>query len=192
MNDVFLIGDSIRMGYCAGVKTLLEGRANVLYPEVNCCYSQNIFMNLPAWSDALCKEKSQVKAVHWNSGHWDAAHFYGMPFPLNSLSTYKESLQHVHWLIRKLFPEAKVIFATTTPMNPNGQQPANSRTTAEIAAYNEVALDVMEQLGVEVNDLFQFTSQWDSSYFNDFCHFAPKGNELLAEKVVQVVSPYCC
>ena len=40
--NVFLIGDSLRMGYCEAVKTDLSDVANVFYPAENCRNSQYI------------------------------------------------------------------------------------------------------------------------------------------------------
>ena len=42
MKQVFLIGDSIREGYCEKVKEALRDRAEVIYPGENCRTSQYI------------------------------------------------------------------------------------------------------------------------------------------------------
>lgn len=36
MKNVVLIGDSIRIGYDKTIKSELEGKANVFFPEENC------------------------------------------------------------------------------------------------------------------------------------------------------------
>lgn len=191
MTDVLLIGDSIRMGYCEGVRKILDGKARVLFPSENCRYVQNIFMNLPDWVERICDDTSAVKVVHWNSGQWDAARFNGATFPLNSLQSYEEGLKHVQWLIHKMFPNAEVIYALTTPMNPDSSEmPVNTRTTEEIVKYNEVATRVMAAAGIQVNDLFTPLARLDSSFFRDFCHFTDKGNELLAQLVCDAIIAY--
>ena len=50
------------------------------------------------------------------------------------------------------FPHAAIIFALTTPMNPDGNIGLNPRTNREIEKYNAVAGEVMRKLGVTVND----------------------------------------
>ena len=55
--NVFLIGDSLRMGYCETVKTDLSDVANVFYPAENCRNSQYIITCLRTWS-TLCDPKT--------------------------------------------------------------------------------------------------------------------------------------
>ncbi len=42
MKNVLLLGDSIRIGYDKSVDKTLEGKANVLYPKVNCGLSSTL------------------------------------------------------------------------------------------------------------------------------------------------------
>lgn len=171
--NVLLIGDSIRMGYCKTVKTLLADAANVFYPEENCRSTQYTIMSLLTWS-SLC-DREAVDLVHFNCGHWDAAHWNGEPVSLTPAAVYAENIRRIVWQLRKLFPNARIAFATTTPMNPNGQVGVNPRSTEEIRAYNEAALEVLRGLDVEVDDLFAAAEGWDETWYADYCHPKAEG-----------------
>lgn len=49
-------------------------------------------------------------------------------------------------MISELFPRAKIVFTTTTSMNPSGQIEVNPRTNEEISRYKEVAKMLKEYL----------------------------------------------
>ncbi len=50
--NVFLIGDSIRRGYCKTVVSELEGKAQVFFPDDNCRSSQYIVFSLTAITES--------------------------------------------------------------------------------------------------------------------------------------------
>ena len=180
--NIFLIGDSIRIGYCEGVGKKMAERANVFYVPDNCRNTQYVIIQLQAW--LLRFEKPEmVDAVLFNCGHWDAAHWCGAEAPLTSVEEYKKNLKLIIWLLRKSFVNAKIFFATTTPMNPDGSDGGNPRTTEQIQAYNRAAAEVCGEMDVPVNDLFAFTCGWDSTYFKDYCHFTEEANALLSAQV---------
>lgn len=178
---VFLIGDSIRMGYCETVKQELADAAEVVYPEENCRYSQYIITSLRTWS-GLC-DPDRVKVVQFNCGHWDAAHWDGEEIALNTPEMYQQNIRRIIARLRSMYPNAKIVFATTTPMNPNGENSVNSRTTEEIIRYNEVAVKAVGDCGVKVNDLFAITEDWEASCYEDYCHYTPEFSAVLGRHV---------
>ena len=178
---VFLIGDSIRMGYCETVKQELADAAEVVYPEENCRYSQYIITSLRAWS-GLC-DPDRVKVVQFNCGHWDAAHWDGEEIALNTPEMYQQNIRRIIARLRSMYSNAKIVFATTTPMNPNGENSVNSRTTEEIIRYNEAAVKAVGDCGVKVNDLFAITEDWEASCYEDYCHYTPEFSAVLGRHV---------
>ena len=178
---VFLIGDSIRMGYCQTVKEELADVADVVYPEENCRFSQYILVSLRGWTN-LC-DPMQVKLVQFNCGHWDIAHWDGEDCPLNSIEQYQDNVRRIIRRLRLTFPNAKIVFATTTPMHPEGVVGVNPRTTQEIIAYNEAACGAARECGVEINDLFEQVKDWDASAFHDYCHYTPDAFAALGRQV---------
>lgn len=181
MKQVLLLGDSIRMGYCGYVKEALADKAEVIYPDENCRSSQNIIMNLGVWAK-LC-DKERVAVVHFNCGHWDAEPFNGDTEPLTTVEEYVKNLRKIVRALRNLFPNAKLIFGTTTPMNPTTRKGQCSRTTEDIHLYNKAADALMKELEIEVNDLFTASIFWGMERFIDYCHLTDVGYKALAERV---------
>lgn len=184
---VFLIGDSICVGYREYVKELLADRANVIYPEENCRNSQYIITSLFSWS-GICDAK-KVDVVQFNCGHWDAAHFNGDEQPLTDEKNYGRNIEMIIRLLRKLYPNAKICFATTTPTNPNGAFGRNPRFTKDIIRYNKAASEACEKNFVVTDDLFSVAEGFDSKMYIDYCHFTKEGFELLAKKVASFIKP---
>ncbi|MBR6737099.1 MAG: hypothetical protein IKL82_01890 [Clostridia bacterium] len=183
--QVLLIGDSIRVGYCEYTKKLLEDVADVYYPPENCRNTQYIITSLRLWLN-LC-EPEKVDLIQFNAGHWDVAHWSGIGDSLTSVEDYCKNVIKIVKLLNLLYPNAKIVFATTTPMNPAGTCPVNPRSTEEIIEYNEKAVKVCKENGVLVNDLFEVTKTWGADMFKDYCHFVDKGYEILGTCVANTL-----
>ncbi len=73
---------------------------------------------------------------------------------VSSLGDYEGNLREIIPYIRKIAPEAKVIFATTTPVPEGG----NGRVAGDAVRFNKVAADVLKDYpDVIVNDLYALT-----------------------------------
>ena len=165
---VFLIGDSIRMGYCEMVKERLADIANVTFPSENCRNSQYVLTSLRTWASLV--DAQEVDAVLFNCGQWDVAHFEGDEYNLTDIRTYAHNIKRIILRIRGHFPNAKVYFATCSSMNPTGLVGRNPRTNAEVEAYNREACRVAMEEGVDICDIYGFTSALDASQFVDYAH----------------------
>ena len=153
--NVFLIGDSIRMGYCETVKKELSDVAEVFYIKDNCRSSQFIIVSLEEWKNKF-DDASKVNVVQFNCGHWDIARWSGYELPLTSEEEYAKNIKMIIDLLRMKFVNAKIIFATTTPMNPCVDVPClNPRDNKTIEKYNGIAVKVAKENGVEINDLYE-------------------------------------
>lgn len=189
MKNIFLIGDSIRYGnfvnspgYGVYVKEKLKGRANVFAPDDNCRFVQYTLRYLHEWANDLDKEKIDI--VHWNNGLWDVLRLFGDE-PLIPIDAYGDMLERIYKRIRLLFPNAKIIFALTTAVieDPNGKDFV--RLNKDIEEYNNRAREVMERLGVAVNDLYTLSAGFDDSLHSDGTHFGDEGSRLLADAVIK-------
>lgn len=182
---VLLIGDSIRQGYCGTVREALADIADVRFPNDNCRFTQYTYVSLGSWR-WIFERPEDVEVVLWNNGHWDAAHWDGADESLNPPGLYAEMTKRIAKRLRKYFPRAKLIFATTTPMNPNGSQGANPRSNAEISRYNSAAV---EALGREViiDDLNAFCRDFGEEMYADYCHLTPEGFRLLGLHVAETI-----
>ena len=72
MKRVFLIGDSIRIGYDAYVRELLEGRAQVYWSGDNARFVQYTLRYISEWAVQDC-DPERIDIAYWNNGLWDAA-----------------------------------------------------------------------------------------------------------------------
>ncbi|MBR6794178.1 MAG: SGNH/GDSL hydrolase family protein [Clostridia bacterium] len=182
--NIFLIGDSIRKGYCATVKEQLAGVAETFYVTDNCRSSQYIIFNLKKWA-GLFDDPSLVNVVCFNCGHWDTAHWSGHEFPLTGEGEYEKNLQIIVDLLKKFFPNAKPVFLTTSPINPKGFTGNNPRDNVTIDAYNARAKEVMARNGICVYDLNAHMRDWGSEYYADYCHLTAEGFAMLGRYVAE-------
>lgn len=171
---VLLIGDSISIGYTLPVRKLLAGKANVHRIPANGGPTKNGVANLDRW---LGTGKWDV--IHFNHGIHDLRH---MPDGRRQVepAEYEKNLRAI--VARLKTTGAKLIFATTTPI-PDGELNPK-RTFGKVAEYNEIALRVMNENGVAINDL----NAWVAPRFAELqtpkdLHYQPRGYEFLASKV---------
>jgi len=179
--EILLIGDSIREGYCKYVAEALRGRADVKWPNENCRNSQYILTSLAKWRGLV----ATPKVVHFNCGHWDAAHWDGDDDALTTVEEYGRNVRKIIRRIRRYWPDAKIVFATTTPMNPSGKQLRNPRTTESIIRYNTEAVKVAQSEGVEVCDYFAVVEKWPASDYADYAHLTRTAAKRLGEIVAR-------
>ena len=192
MKSVYLIGDSIRFGatsacspgYGGYVRALLADQALVQGPDDNCRFAQYTLRYLHQWAAEV--DAAAVDVVHWNNGLWDVLRIDGDE-PLTPPDMYVAMLRRVHARIRRLFPRARVVFATTTAVLEDCPKPHMMRYNADIEAYNRAACALMAELGVEVNDLYSLTRAWGEEMHADWVHFNEAGCQLLAEQVAKAV-----
>ena len=152
MKKILLIGDSIRKGYDAYVRESMAGLAEVYFPEENCTFTTNILRFLHVWADNL--KLYDADAVHFNAGLWDTLRIYGDDV-LVKPDTYADNLKRIVSRIRFLFPNAKILFATTTPVREDGYfTDFESRTNDDVRRYNQIARDIFSGTDVILNDLY--------------------------------------
>lgn len=173
---VLVIGDSISMGYTIPVRKLLAGKANVHRVPENAAYTRYGAERLDQWL---------------GSGKWDLIHFnFGLHDlkrmddgkPQVGLADYEANLLAIVSRLKQT--GAKLIFATTTPVPEGKVNPP--RLPADVARYNEVALRVMQQNGVEVSDLYEFALPLTSRYQLPVnVHYSDSGYHELAMEVAR-------
>lgn len=198
MKNVFLIGDSIRVGATANpdyqtsnspgygvyAKELLKDEACVYAPDDNCRFAQYTLRYLYDWTMGIDREKIDV--VHWNNGLWDVLRINGDE-PLTPVDIYERMLLRVHSTLKKLFPNAKIIFALSTSVIESWAREDFCRFNSDIEKYNEAAVEVLCQKGVIINDLYSVSRELDESYHADWVHFNDEGSKILARAVVEKI-----
>ena len=172
MKKVLLIGDSIRKGYDQCVRGMLNGIAEVYYPEENCRFASYTLRFLHEWPGKCGVKPEEVDAVHWNTGLWDCLVLFDdgpqTPFP-----AYTECIERICRRMKLVFPKAKYIFATSTPVNEAGwKEPQRvCRRNADIRAYNAAAAEIARSHGMAVNDLYSFLENAPLEWHSDQTHF---------------------
>jgi lysophospholipase L1-like esterase len=184
---VLLIGDSISMGYTLPVRAQLKGQANVHRPPENCGDTARGVSSVDKWLGA-----GPWDVIHFNFGlhdlkYLDAAGQLAPPDKgkqVASLAQYEANLRKIVARLQKT--GAKLVYATTTPV-PAG---STGRVEDDSLRYNAVAVRVMRELGVAINDLHAFVKTRQSQLQRPAnVHFTDDGSAQLATTVVGVIRP---
>ena len=189
---VVLLGDSVREHYAPFVAELLAGRATVVTPKANGGDSGKLLTNLDEWAI-----KEQPDVIHFNCGIHDTKRDqktdkYNVP-----PEQYEANLREI---VRRLRAEtrAKVVFALSTPLideRSKGYWKTRSYQlfNASVMNYNVIALRVMKELDVPVNDLTAALGDAkESARLHDSggIHFTEEGSRKLAAAVTSIVTRY--
>lgn len=189
MKKIILLGDSIRMGYDKYAKMALEGVAEVYSPEENCRFTQYMLRFIHKWvGDSGFGEDADL--VHFNVGLWDVIQIM-YDEPITPIDVYEQYLHRICKRIRECCPKAKIVFATSTPIHQANYEAVKHefwRSNETIKAYNAVAVKVMKEHGIEVNDLYALMEGAPDHYFSDRTHYYTKdATEIMTGRVLQVI-----
>ena len=154
------------MGYCEYVKNALSDVAEVYYPPENCRYAVNVLRFIGDWKNNG-KWPSDVDMVHFNAGLWDVLRMPDGEM-LSTYEYYKYTIERVGKLMRRLFPTAKLVFATSTAIV---EMPNKKRFNKDIEEFNAAAIEVLSPLGIEINDLYAITKDIAPECRSDETHF---------------------
>ena len=188
MGKILLIGDSIRQGYDQYVKYALRDKYEVYYPDDNCRFAQYVLRHLSDWKAALALD-NEVDVVHWNAGLWDTLNLYEDGC-LTPPEFYEFFIDKICKRINRLFPNAKVIFATSTPiLEGRFTTPEIShRKNSDIEKYNEIAVKIVRKYGFYINDLYNVTKDVPENYYSDMTHlYTPEGAQLHTNAVLKAI-----
>jgi hypothetical protein len=179
MKKVVLLGDSIRLiGYGKPVAERLSGDFQVWQPEGNCRFAKHTLRGLWDWKHEI----AGADIIHWNNGLWDVCDLFG-DGPFTPLDIYVQEMLRLAELLKKR--TRVLIFATTTPVRPENPHNRN----ADIAAYNAALVPRLQELGVQINDLFTPLVADVERYIraDDLIHLTEEGIALCAELVERAI-----
>jgi lysophospholipase L1-like esterase/dienelactone hydrolase len=182
---VLLLGDSIRLGYAPLVAKKLAGKAEVVSPAENAADTANTLKMLDKW---LADARPAV--VHFNCGLHDLKFGKKTRAHQVPLDEYQANLKTIVERLRKATPH--VVFANTTPILDDRHAARKAdfdRFDKDVRAYNARAFHEMERLGVPVNDLYAVVEDGGPAELlgKDGTHYAPAGNERLADAVADSI-----
>ena len=187
MKNLLLIGDSIRMGYDKSVKKSLEGRANVIFPEENCRFASYVLRYFHEYLKDIKGENIDV--IHWNAGLWDCLRLFEEE-PHTPIDVYAYYIERICIRIKKICPNAHVIFATSTKVLSEKMSKDFKRYNEEIEKYNDVAVNVVKKYGFEINDLYAVSATLPEDAHSDAVHYyTPSGTEAFTNQVISFVAP---
>ena len=185
MKNLLLIGDSIRLGYDKSVKKSLEGKANVFFPKENCRFASYVLRYFHEYLKEAQGEKIDV--IHWNAGLWDCLRLFEEE-PHTPVDVYAYYIERICVRIKKLCPDAKVIFATSTSVLSEKMSKDFKRYNEEIEEYNKAAVEVVSKYGFEINDLYSVSVSLPESAHSDAVHYYTNmGTEAFTNKVLSFV-----
>ena len=180
MKKVTLLGDSIRLiGYGTKVPELLGEGYEVFQPEDNCRFVKYTLRMLFDFKGQI--EGSDV--IHWNNGLWDIpTGLFDDGEPFTSIDEYVANMVRVAKELKKL--GKRVIFATTTPVHPEYTYNDNR----VIKRYNDAVVPKLQELGVEINDLYASVVEDVYRYIGaDQIHLSEEGIALCAKQVADMI-----
>lgn len=187
MKNILLIGDSIRAGYDKAVRKTLEGKANVYFPEDNCRFASYVLRYVHEYAALI--EAGAPDIIHWNAGLWDCLRLFGEE-PHTPVEVYAYYIDRICRRIKKLFPEAAVIFATSTQVQSELMADDFKRYNEEIERYNEAAVAVVKKYGFAVNDLYAVSASLPAEAHSDPVHYyTAMGTEAFANQVLSCLLP---
>jgi lysophospholipase L1-like esterase len=171
---VLLVGDSICNAYYQAVADALKGKAYVAKLATSSSLGD------PALLDQVkfLLANYQFAVIHFNNG------LHGFEY---TEEQYQADIPKLLELVRRNAPNAKLIWATSTPMrnpaNLNEINPENARVTAR----NKIVAAVAAQAGIPVNDLYGLVEKHPEYWSNDGVHFNPEGQAVEARQVTDCI-----
>lgn len=182
---ILLLGDSISKGYREYVFNDMIGKAYIYYPEGITTFSTHMLRYIQEYAEKL-SIGSNINIVYFNTGLWDVLRINGDD-PLVSIDEYKKNLQRIINRLRYVFPNAELVFATTTPVHEEMATYSFSRVNSDIKYYNDAACEIMENNHVEVHDLNKYVAESLDDKYADFTHFTEEGYKAIANEIVDFV-----
>ena len=189
MNEIVLVGDSIRMGYQPYVGSALSDSHSVWGPEQNGGTSVNVLNHLDEW---VISRSPNV--VHINTGLHDIRRPIGLPQNTVNLDEYIANVKIIMTRILER-TDARLIWALTTPVDEEKHNKIHrdigdfQRHSDDVLNYNQAVSHMLEELNVEINDLYGVITKagLETVMTLDGVHFNNHGYALLGKVVADVV-----
>ncbi len=196
--NVLIYGDSISIHYHLELRKNLSGKANFYRLPWNGGDSSTFIQKMKKLHDAMSDPDLDAPwnfkwdVIQFNVGLHDLKYLDGGNMDkkagrqVSSLEDYEKNLRSILAYLHELAPDAKIIFATTTPV-PEGE---NVRVAGDAIRFNEVAAKVLkDHPGVTVNDLYALTKpnqpKWWTKPGN--VHFNQEGQQAQADHTADII-----
>lgn len=174
---ILIIGNSITRGYTPKVEPAFEGRAYVGR------ISNSKSLGDPALFDELevVLKHNKFDIIHFNNGLHGAGY---------TEEEYDKAFPEFIKLLRKYQPDAKLIWATSTPVRTGEGMTGFTEFSDRVAVRNEIAKKHIENDGnIMVDDLWAVVVDHPEYYAGgDGTHPVESGWEALAAQVTKVLN----
>jgi lysophospholipase L1-like esterase len=171
---VLLIGDSITRGYFDGVEKQLAGKAYCARLTTSKCVADPAFLD----EVQLLLKQYRFAVIHFNNG----LHGFGY-----TEDQYRSGLSELLEVLKKHSSDAKLIWATTTPMREPSDLGQIAELTARVKARNQIAAEIWRDRGIVTNDLYGLVEQHQEYFSGDGVHFNENGREVQVKQVAETV-----
>jgi lysophospholipase L1-like esterase len=128
-------------------------------------------------TEMLLKEYPYV-AVHFNNG----LHGFHLDGP-----TYAAALREYVALIKRLAPDAKLIWGSSTPITKNGEPQTLDPKNEVVIARNTLAAEIMQEQGIPTADLYAVAIDKPDLRSPDGYHYNGAGYDALGKAVAEAV-----
>ena len=172
---VLLIGDSITRDYYPQGEKHLEGKAYVARLATSRFASDPVLLQ----EIALVLDNTKFDIIHFNNGMHGWQH---------SEAEYQKAFPILLKTIRAHAPNAKLVWATTTPLKESKANSATEASDERIAARNAIGLECIQGKNIVVDDLNALV-RGHPEYHSDNVHFNGEGIRIEAEQVAAKIEP---
>jgi len=182
---LYVIGDSISLGYCPYLIGRLQEAYVVLHAPGNSSSSANIVNNLEDWLAGY-----EPDVVLFNCGLHDIKLQSGQTATLPD--QYEANLQDIIDGLTGLSCSPRIVWCSTTPVIDERHQAVKSfgRRNQGVVAYNQIADEVMTAAGIETIDLYEAVVNNDPAALlaADGVHFTEQGYQILAQAITDYLT----
>ncbi|MBU0606792.1 MAG: SGNH/GDSL hydrolase family protein [Armatimonadetes bacterium] len=176
---VLLVGDSIVGGYNAQVAVLLQGKANVDY------WMTGGHLGAPGFNDQLEKVLTEH---HYDVIHFNESGLHAWPAGRIPEGQYGPLMRGYLAMIRRAAPQARLIWASNTPVTVEGHPEAlNPEINPIIVSLNQAVRPIMVEHNVPVDDLHTLMLDRLNLAAGDRFHWTKPGRDLQAEAVSNAI-----
>jgi hypothetical protein len=191
--NVLLCGDSITQQYAPYVVSNLTGIANTYQLPPRHDWDSKNFIPAIKQLKQLLNPEIKWDIIHFNFGLHDMKRYNHQGkkdrengAPQVESDAYARNLQNALDWLSEHYPQAKLIFATTTPV-PEGEP---RRRSVDSMRYNRIARQILSQNPeVAINDLYGYTlpnhAKWQIAPGN--VHFNEAGKRTQGKLVAEII-----
>lgn len=168
--DILVIGDSISIGYIKSLRESLGASYDVSHNNCNAKFSSNGVAHIDEWLN----QRDTWEAITFNHGLWDIADW------VNTTETnYRDNIRTIALKIKD--KAMNPYFITTTQVLPGTPHRINDK----VIRYNEIAIDVMNELGIPIIDLYTMSATIPELHVSpDDVHYTDEGYSELSDYIL--------